>query len=96
MLFKLLLGLTLVSALPSRDSHVVQDTLSNSLSLTSLNPQLRSYPLDKRDLPTGTCNAATPCVNGACCGKDNLCGYSLKSCGTGCQHNCKSYNPEQL
>jgi len=47
-----------------------------------------SYSLIRRDLPTGTCNAATPCVNGACCGKDNLCGYSDASCGTGCQHNC--------
>jgi len=56
---------------------------------TSLNPQLLTVPVNKRDLPTGTCNAATPCVNGACCGSDNLCGYSSKSCGTGCQHNCK-------
>ncbi|KAI0505902.1 glycoside hydrolase [Xylaria bambusicola] len=45
--------------------------------------------LSSRDvLPVGECNAATPCVNGACCGTDNLCGYSPKSCGTGCQHNC--------
>lgn len=57
---------------------------------TSLNPRLRSVPLAERDLPTGTCNAATPCVNGACCGSDNLCGYSPKSCGTGCQHNCNA------
>ena len=55
----------------------------------SLNPRSTYYPLDKRDLPTGTCNAQTLCVNGACCGSDNLCGYSSKSCGSGCQHNCK-------
>ena len=43
----------------------------------------------KRDLPTGTCNSATPCVNGACCGSNNLCGYSPSTCGTGCHSNCK-------
>lgn len=48
-----------------------------------------AFDLQKRDLPTGTCNANTPCVNGACCGSDNLCGYSPKSCATGCQSNCK-------
>ena len=57
---------------------------------TSLNPRLRDVPLHPRDLPTGTCNAATPCANKACCGKDNLCGYSPKSCASGCQHNCRS------
>ncbi|KAF2147915.1 carbohydrate-binding module family 18 protein [Myriangium duriaei CBS 260.36] len=56
---------------------------------TSLNPVLMSLPLDKRDLPTGTCNSQTPCVNGACCGPDNLCGYTHKQCGTGCRFNCK-------
>ncbi|KAE9377607.1 glycoside hydrolase family 18 protein [Stipitochalara longipes BDJ] len=44
----------------------------------------------KRDLPTGTCNSNTPCANGACCGSNNLCGYSPASCGTGCQSNCNS------
>ena len=41
-----------------------------------------------RDLPVGTCDANTPCANGACCGSDNLCGYSPKQCGTGCRFNC--------
>lgn len=51
--------------------------------------QHNSSSLDRRDvLPTGTCNAATPCANGACCGANNLCGYSAAFCGTGCQHNC--------
>jgi len=30
----------------------------------------------------------TPCANGACCSKTNLCGYSKAFCGDGCQHNC--------
>ncbi|EFX05487.1 class 5 chitinase 1 [Grosmannia clavigera kw1407] len=45
--------------------------------------------LKARSLPTGTCNAETPYENDACCGSDNLCGYSPKSCSTGCQHNCE-------
>ncbi|KAJ5200417.1 Glycoside hydrolase superfamily [Penicillium cf. griseofulvum] len=49
-----------------------------------------AFDLQTRDLPTGTCNANTPCVNGACCGSDNLCGYSAKSCATGCQSNCNA------
>ncbi|KAJ5501720.1 Glycoside hydrolase superfamily [Penicillium expansum] len=49
-----------------------------------------AFDLQTRDLPTGTCNANTPCVNGACCGSDNLCGYSPKSCATGCQSNCNA------
>ncbi len=39
-------------------------------------------------LPTGSCDANTPCANGACCGKSNFCGYSPRFCGAGCQHNC--------
>ena len=49
----------------------------------SLNPQLTTLPLGKRDLPTGTCNAGTPCANGACCSKTNLCGYSKDFCADG-------------
>lgn len=44
--------------------------------------------LGARDLPIGTCNADTPCANGACCGKSNNCGWSKDFCGAGCQHNC--------
>ena len=55
----------------------------------SLNPQLTTVPLAARDLPTGTCNSGTPCANGACCSKKNLCGYSKDFCGDGCQHNCE-------
>lgn len=54
----------------------------------SLNPRLTTVPLAARDLPTGTCNSGTPCANGACCSKTNLCGYSKDFCGDGCQHNC--------
>lgn len=41
-------------------------------------------------LPTGTCDASTPCVNAACCGTNNgLCGYSPTECGSGnCTSNC--------
>lgn len=42
------------------------------------------------DLPVGTCDSKTPCANGACCGSNNLCGYSKKECGTGCQSNCNA------
>ena len=54
----------------------------------SLHPRLTTVPLAARDLPIGTCNAQTPCANGACCGKTNLCGYSKDFCGDGCQSNC--------
>lgn len=40
-------------------------------------------------LPTGTCAPGTPCVNGACCGKTGICGYSPDECGAGnCLSNC--------
>ncbi|KAH6658131.1 glycoside hydrolase superfamily [Truncatella angustata] len=47
--------------------------------------------LNTRALPTGTCNAQTPCENAACCGgnNNNLCGYSPGECGAGnCTSNC--------
>lgn len=47
--------------------------------------------LTTRDLPTGTCNGNTPCVNAACCGTNGLCGYSPTECGTGnCTSNCNA------
>ncbi|THW73572.1 glycoside hydrolase [Aureobasidium pullulans] len=50
-----------------------------------------SLGLATRDLPTGTCNADTPCVNGACCGTNGLCGYSPTECGSGnCTSNCNA------
>lgn len=44
--------------------------------------------LRARDLPVGTCDATTPCVNSACCGSNRLCGYSPLECGSGCTSNC--------
>ena len=46
--------------------------------------------LSSRALPVGTCDSATPCENGACCGSNNLCGYSPTECGTGCTSNCNA------
>ncbi|KAL2821416.1 glycoside hydrolase superfamily [Aspergillus cavernicola] len=38
--------------------------------------------LGKRDeLPVGTCAPGTPCVNGACCSKEGICGFSPDECG---------------
>lgn len=40
-------------------------------------------------LGTGLCAPGTPCVNGACCGKTGICGYSPDECGSGnCLSNC--------
>ena len=48
--------------------------------------------LQRRDLlPTGTCNAETPCPIAACCGTNGLCGYSPAECGAGnCTSKCDS------
>lgn len=48
----------------------------------------KSRALVPRALPIGTCNADTPCPNGACCGSNGLCGYSPAECGSGCASNC--------
>lgn len=50
-----------------------------------------SSGLFSRDLPTGTCNAQTPCPIAACCGTNGLCGYSPSECGAGkCTSKCDS------
>ena len=60
-------------------------------SLPHLDPEPRLVDhLNLRALPVGTCNSDTPCVNGACCGSNNLCGYSPTECGTGCSSNCNA------
>jgi hypothetical protein len=42
-------------------------------------------------LPTGACDASTPCVNGACCSVSGFCGYSPAFCGSGnCTSNCNA------
>ncbi|KAM0798075.1 glycoside hydrolase superfamily [Usnea florida] len=62
-----------------------------ALSLPHLDPEPRLVNhLNQRALPVGTCNSDTPCVNGACCGSNNLCGYSPTECGTGCSSNCNA------
>lgn len=48
------------------------------------------HQLNLRTLPIGTCNSDTPCENGACCGSNNLCGYSPTECGAGCTSNCNA------
>lgn len=42
-----------------------------------------AHLLYSRGLPTGTCNAQTPCENAACCGTNGLCGYSPTEYGSG-------------
>lgn len=55
----------------------------------SWTPNYSHFLLDGRALPTGTCDANTPCVNAACCGTNGLCGYSPTECGAGnCTSNC--------
>lgn len=62
-------------------SHAIDPSQSlNSSTIT----------LSSRDLPVGACNANTPCVNGACCGKNGECGYSPASCAAGCTSNCNA------
>lgn len=34
------------------------------------------------------CGPEQECDNGACCGKNNVCGYGPVYCGDGCQSNC--------
>ncbi|KAF9891872.1 hypothetical protein FE257_003357 [Aspergillus nanangensis] len=58
--------------------RVLQDSTNDALSLV------------KRDeLPVGTCAPGIPCVNGACCSKEGICGFSPDECGTDtCISNC--------
>lgn len=78
--FELLLNVCTVVAIPSiRDNSPPLDRSGDS------------YALFSRDLPTGTCNAQTPCPIAACCGKNGLCGYSPSECGAGnCISKCDS------
>lgn len=66
--------------------------LTNAIPFSSINDRqqnahfelasLNRHTLERR-LPTGTCNADTPCENAACCGTNGLCGYSPTECGKG-------------
>ncbi|KAI0431905.1 hypothetical protein F5Y09DRAFT_340146 [Xylaria sp. FL1042] len=72
-----------VEAAPFQDS-----TFAINLRTPILSDNLTIH---SRDLPTGTCNANTPCVNAACCGTNGLCGYSPTECGAGnCTSNCNA------
>ncbi|KAL4860567.1 hypothetical protein BDV12DRAFT_191629 [Aspergillus spectabilis] len=43
----------------------------------------------KDELPVGTCAPGIPCVNGACCSKEGICGFSPDECGKDtCISNC--------
>ncbi|CAO2656569.1 Nn.00g053720.m01.CDS01 [Neocucurbitaria sp. VM-36] len=56
----------------------------------------KAYHLHKRADPLSerTCAPGTPCVNGACCSKTGICGYSPKECGTGnCISHCNATAP---
>ncbi|KJR85825.1 class 5 chitinase 1 [Sporothrix schenckii 1099-18] len=83
-----LAGLAEIVMLAMGRMHVSFPRALNSSGQVAAPQDFRNVSAGSGLLPTGTCNAQTPCANGACCGKDNLCGYSPKSCGTGCQHNC--------
>lgn len=85
---------TIVAALAS--FGLAESNLPGNPNDQSLNPRLTTVPLAARDLPTGTCNSGTPCANGACCSKTNLCGYSKDFCGAGCQHNCEFRSPSAV
>ncbi|KAK4176845.1 hypothetical protein QBC36DRAFT_378170 [Triangularia setosa] len=53
-------------------------------STTELSP--RSAGLSRRDGPLYCHNG--PCVDGSCCGPDNVCGFGPDFCGEGCRFNC--------
>jgi chitinase len=67
----------------------VRASLPEQHNVWPLNPNLNSFSLLPRGLPTGTCNSQTPCENAACCGTNGLCGYSPSECSKGnCTSNC--------
>ncbi|OCL06227.1 glycoside hydrolase family 18 protein, partial [Glonium stellatum] len=67
----------------------VEGSLSGRDITWATNSDLDASLLLERGLPTGTCNAQTPCENAACCGTNGLCGYSPTNCGSGnCTSNC--------
>ncbi len=78
-----------VVSLTAATSSIKSDLLGQSLK-----SRLTTLPLEDRDLPIGTCNSGTPCANGACCTKTNLCGYSKDFYGSGCHYNDNSKSPE--
>ena len=39
------------------------------------------------------CGPGNPCIDGSCCGSNNLCGYGFDYCGKGCQSQCDATAP---
>ncbi|KAL5340440.1 hypothetical protein BJX70DRAFT_396691 [Aspergillus crustosus] len=63
---------------------------ANPLVRVLQNPTKDVRSIIKRDeLPIGTCAPGVPCVNGACCSKEGICGFSPDECGKDtCISNC--------
>ncbi|KAI2465893.1 hypothetical protein F4781DRAFT_424486 [Annulohypoxylon bovei var. microspora] len=82
--------------------HLTLFWFSFNTVLTIPSPERRTPPPDllppifQRALPTGTCNANTPCENAACCGTNGLCGYSPTECGAATTRACQPVDPEDL
>ncbi|KAI9035631.1 uncharacterized protein KD926_003171 [Aspergillus affinis] len=71
-------------------AHSSSTPVFQNVSGQSVNPLVRVLQgltkdvrsLVKRDeLPVGICAPGTPCVNGACCSKKGICGFSPDECG---------------
>lgn len=95
----LLIASTLLTFLLPSVHAIPAVSVQGGTSLHSLrgNPQIelllhaRNILVERAELPTGTCNAQTPCPIAACCGKNGLCGYSPAECGSGnCTSKCDS------
>ncbi|KAJ1326027.1 chitinase [Microdochium nivale] len=72
--------------LHARDGDVV--TGSSAADFTP-NPHAVHRSLVERDGGPLYCTNG-PCVDGSCCGKNNICGYGPDYCGTGCQSQCNA------
>jgi chitinase len=40
-----------------------------------------------------TCSTGSPCIDGSCCGPQNICGFGSSYCGKGCQSQCNATAP---
>ncbi|KAL3418149.1 class III chitinase [Phlyctema vagabunda] len=61
-------------------------------STQGVSPNREIFKKRQTATPVGavTCSASSPCVDGTCCGSNNLCGYKEEHCGAGCQSNCEA------
>ncbi|KAG7054582.1 glycoside hydrolase family 18 protein [Colletotrichum scovillei] len=88
-MFPLTLLYAFMAAIPFLISAVPLDSNNHVAPITPYSIPSLDHLLTGRALPTGTCNADTPCENAACCGSNGLCGYSPTECGKGnCTSNC--------